>query len=107
MFLNLTTEDFMKDDLLHPNHTPEFVLLNLQATGRYPGDRCTGRSTALALEYIARAMRQPRKWHTITDHHPSFFAATCLRNIMQDMVAKLGLKGFVFKDSCVTWGLPE
>lgn len=91
----------------HPLHTVEFVASCLVMTGRYPGDRRTGRTTALALQYIAKAIQEPRKWHEPKDHHDSLMMREHLTALCRDMVNKLGLEGFVFRKGAMTFGLPD
>lgn len=54
---------------LHPLHDARFVSSVVAQTGRYPGARKTGRTTALALEYLARAIREPYTDVFVRDHH--------------------------------------
>ena len=88
----------------HPLHTPEFIADVVKATGRYPGDRYTGRSTAIALRLIAEAIESPRKPIPIRDHYGTSLADRYLRQAMQDMVDKLDLKHMVFTDTTITFG---
>lgn len=92
---------------LHPNHSIEFVKSYVQNTGRLPGDRYTGRTTALAFELIAKALREPRKWHCVRDHHGTTMADEHLCDAVQVVVRKAGLDGFIFRRDALTWGLPE
>lgn len=83
--------------LLNPLHDIQFVSNWVQATGRYfPQERRTGRTTVLALQYIAQAMQQPHEPVYVKDHYVSENANRCLIHTMQDMVDKLGLDFFVF-----------
>lgn len=65
------------------------------------GGRCTGRSTVLALKYIAKCIKHPGKWYVVEDHHPSRVARCLLRSIMQGMVASLELEHFEFTHESV------
>lgn len=78
---------------LHPLHTVEFVAQCLQATGEYPGDRATGRSTSQALGYISSAIRNPDKPIRLIDHWGTTGAHDCLADMVVDIISKLGLRG--------------
>lgn len=82
---------------LHPLHNPDLLAQHMHATGEYfPVERHTGRTTALALETLAKAIRTPHEWVRITDHHPSLPADEHLMRMMQDMVHALGLQNMQF-----------
>ena len=82
---------------MHPLHTPEMVCDHVRNTGEYfDPDRCTGRSTVLALNFLAQAIRQPERPVKIVDHHGTRYANEELRRIMQDMVIRLGFMHMVF-----------
>ena len=34
----------------------------------YPEQRCSGRSTAIAIEAVAKAIRNPQQWVAVVDH---------------------------------------
>lgn len=76
---------------LHPLHTPEWVADFIKAHGEYPGDRGTGRTTALALDVLACAIQQPGKTVKAQDHHPTPEADRELLRIAKDMASRLGL----------------
>ena len=78
---------------LHPLHTPEMVAQAVKATGEYfdPARR-TGRSTAIALELIAAAIRNPGLTIKIKDHCSTPRADYALAMRISEMVGMLGLK---------------
>lgn len=54
---------------LHPLHEPEALLQGMLASREYPDMvRGTGRSTALALKYIAEAIETPYQPVRLRDH---------------------------------------
>jgi hypothetical protein len=61
-------------------------------------ERCTGRTTALALEFIAGAIRDPGEWITPCDHHQTEQADLHLFRLCRRMVLALKLDKFEFKD---------
>lgn len=75
---------------LHPLHDPQWVAGIVADTGQYPGKRGTGRTTAMALESIAQAIRNPEKVVEVRDHsgHLPKYAAT----LVISMVRRLGLR---------------
>ena len=93
-----------EDQPLHPLHTPQFVADYVLLTGRLPGKRATGRTTAAGLELIAKAMREPHVWHDVRDHHDATLCHVYLRHMMQAQVEKLGLRHFRFRDTQVSMG---
>ena len=87
---------------LNPLHTPEMLDQAVRSTGQYfCQDRRTGRSTALALEYIAAAIRNPHHIILIEDHHPTHLAGVELRHKAQAMVNALGLEHIWFTDRTI------
>ncbi len=66
--------------------------------------RCTGRSTALALELVGSCLKYPGSLHHPVDHHSRTAEGYSVRHhsngmllrMCQDIVERLGLKGFVF-----------
>lgn len=87
---------------LNPLHNPETVLKQMQATGEYfDPERGSGRSTALALNYISRAISSPNLPIRIRDHNTDggviSIPATKLMNErlmykISGMLRSLGLK---------------
>ena len=75
---------------LHPLHDPQWVAKIVAGTGQYPGKRGTGRTTAMALEAIAQAIRHPEQAVDVRDHsgHLPKYAAT----VVIGMVRRLGLR---------------
>ncbi len=84
------------------------------AAGLIP-PRCTGRSTAQALDYLATAMKRPGVEFFIQDHHnferycegkrPLRVVDDMLIDMCRAMVNRLGLDGFVFdkNKSSIKW----
>lgn len=89
---------------LHPLHTPELLARHVHCTGEYwPRERCTGRTTALALKLLAEAISKPHERLIIRDHEPTAVAAKHLRTRMQDIAERLGLEHMQFTDTSVTF----
>lgn len=59
-----------------------------------PQARCTGKTTKLALHYIALAMNNPNCHTTVRDHYNSMAAHKNLINLIKNYVDILGLKNF-------------
>lgn len=77
---------------LNPLHTPEMIVKVISTTGEYfDHKRRSGRSTALALRYIADAIEQPYTPVLIEDHYDSVLADRALAEIMGLMIFKLEL----------------
>lgn len=57
-------------------------------------DRCVGRSTALALQVIAKAIRSPGEWINVRDHHDMVRSHISLTERVGEMVKLLGLEKF-------------
>lgn len=91
----------------HPLHSIDFIVDCYRSTGRHPGERRTGRSTARALLLLSSAITHQGKTITIEDHHGTRLADTFLRKTMQDMCVKLGLQHMQFSDNTVTFKLKE
>lgn len=68
---------------------------NLLTDNRYP-DRCTGRTTGMALRYIAQAMETPGVWIACADHHPGLCGAREVVRVCRRVVEALDLKFFEF-----------
>ncbi len=64
-------------------------------------ERRTGRSTALALYYISRAIENPGTEIVVRDHHDSYAADVCLRNRVREMIHKLNLQGFTCSQTSI------
>lgn len=78
---------------LNPLHTPEMIVDAIINTGEYfDPKRGSGRSTALALHYISKAIEIPRTPIRIKDHHDSREADRTLAEIVKMMIRKLELK---------------
>lgn len=81
---------------VHPLHTPEFICMCVADTGWYPGSRYTGRSTAQALHYIAKAIEHPFESIAIVDHHGTRLADEHLVMQARSLAAKMGLQHLYF-----------
>jgi hypothetical protein len=79
---------------LHPLHTPEYVAQYVLTHGEYPGSRCTGRSTALALEYVAWSIRVPGLKVVLWDHFDSTGAHECLKRAVEEIISRLDFRRF-------------
>jgi len=60
-------------------------------------NRGTGRSTIIALETIAKAMRQEGLQVHVTDHHGTAEADRHLSNMIMSIITDLKLSGFTLK----------
>lgn len=67
--------------------------------------RNTGRSTALALEYISKAMQNKNNWIVIKDHHDSKFTNHLLKLKIKDFIKKLELTNFRFENNKIKFVL--
>jgi hypothetical protein len=73
--------------------------INLLTNERYRGcpvDRCTGRSTGMALRYVAQAMETPGVWITCADHHDNKWTRREIVRVCRKVVESLDLKFFEF-----------
>jgi hypothetical protein len=92
---------------LHPLQSPKKLAEEIMLTGKMPDlQRCTGRTTVLALDYIKKSLEKPySEWH-VQDHSPAHGADLHLLCEIKDKVMALGLKGFYFnfQRMTVTYG---
>lgn len=77
---------------VHPLHDEALVITYIRENGEYPGDRRTGRTTALALKYIAEAIGKPSVRIYLRDHVDTKQASDHLARKVQDIVRELRLK---------------
>lgn len=90
---------------LHPLHTPEWLFDVMRSSGEYPDtSRATGRTEALALEYVCRAMCNPYQTIDVHDHHGTRAASVELMHRIRRIVDKLGYKHFYFRGLCMCFG---
>lgn len=82
----------------HPLHSADFIERYRDFAGEPLQERRTGRSTALALKYIAEAIQNPRKPVQIKDHHDSALAHRRLFQVTREMVKRLDLQNMVFHE---------
>lgn len=68
--------------------------------GECPEIRCSGRSTALMLRYVAECIENPGKWFIVEDHHRTRCSHQQLFYNIRDFVNKMGYKYFEFKTDC-------
>lgn len=89
---------------LHPLHSAQFVADFVLNRNRLPGSRCTGRTTALALEHIVKAMRNPGVEITLLDHYHSTAANRAIRDTVEQVLSKLDFSHFRVKHSSTSIG---
>jgi hypothetical protein len=90
---------------LHPLHSVNMVLDDIRRTGCYFDERRgTGRTTALALQYIAAAISNPFCSILIRDHHGSTQSDRMLVHVCRQMVHTLGLYEFHFTEGTICFG---
>lgn len=88
---------------LHPLHTVEFLVQQIQNTGTYPNpERATGRTTLLALKAIVAALESPHKVIHVRDHHDTMNSHKELIRLIHDLTRMLGLVGFHCSPSMLT-----
>lgn len=80
---------------LHPLHTPEYVADHVLNTRRLPGLRATGRTTALALSYIVKAMQNPFEPVAMLDHFDTTEAHANMKDVVNNLLSRLDFRGFV------------
>lgn len=64
--------------------------------------RCSGRTTNIALKTIVQAMQCPKQNIQIRDHHDTVDSHRHLASMIESMLAKLQLTGFVIDRSKLT-----
>jgi hypothetical protein len=78
---------------LHPLEDRRRIARHIEEFGVIPDmTRGTGRSTALALQCIARAIENPHSCISVTDHFHTAAADRMLLGMVVDMIAALGLR---------------
>ena len=92
---------------LHPLHSAAMMHDVVCNTWCYfDTDRCTGRSTILALHFIQEAMQSPHTWVMITDHVDMQMNHERLAQQVHDYIRLLGLRHFtVSSDAYVCFGI--
>lgn len=80
----------------HPLHTEEFLRRVRLCSGQHPGNRRTGRSTAIALRILADAISCPRRPIQVVDHDPRRCAQEHTFYMVHDMATALGLQHLKF-----------
>lgn len=92
---------------LHPLHTPEMIGSYVRVSGEYfDAERCTGRTTRLALTYILTALATPHQWVTIRDHYNTELAHRMCADKVRQMCEALGLNHMVFRGTDMRFGVP-
>lgn len=94
---------------VHPLHDPEVLAMHMAMTGHYPDtSRGTGRTEALALELVVKAMRNPYIWMAATDHASSKHTDAYLLHRCERIVMQCGYKHFYFDypNAMVCFGCP-
>lgn len=69
----------------------------------YDVNRCSGRTTGIALQLVKNAMDNPEVWITAYDHHPKnhrMMAREVVR-IAQRVVESLELRYFEFREDAI------
>lgn len=80
---------------IHPLHSVDKVANFVRDTGQYFNpERCTGRTTVIALRTIARAMENPRQWIKVEDHEGTLGANRHLLRVIGSALQALGLGYF-------------
>lgn len=105
--MRFKAKEEVKTKALHPLHSVEFLADMMRHTGRYPDtDRCTGRSTVLALEFLVEALKQPYKPVDVCDHYLTRASHERLTYEIGRMAERLGLKHiYVNEQACtITFG---
>lgn len=87
---------------MHPLHTERMLAEWEACDPYYDPRRRTGRTTALALEVLARAIRSPGVPMRVLDHYPTRSADKELLLQAQSIVLALGWVGFTFRPSDLT-----
>lgn len=97
-----------KLDKLHPLHTPELLFDHMAQDGTYfPQESRTGRTTIIALRYLATIMDNPHTWITLRDHDGSADADSQLFELVKRMYNNMDLKHMVFREpNFVAFGTP-
>lgn len=101
---------------MNPLHNLNTIVEVMSSTGEYFDEtRYSGRSTALALNYISQAILHPYTPVKVIDHESvkgvraSVQMNTRLVRIIQDMIATLKLQHFATspRDGTITFGTPS
>lgn len=91
--MRFKAKEEIKTKALHPLHSVEFLTDMMRHTGRYPDiDRCTGRTTILALKFLTEALANPYKPVEVRDHYPTRASHERLTYEIDCMAKRLGLK---------------
>lgn len=81
---------------MHPLHTEQMLATWARMDPNYDPRRRTGRTTALALSLLARAISNPGVPFTAYDHYPTKNADRELLYAAHTIVVRLGWVGFTF-----------
>lgn len=72
--------------------------------GSYDPLRCTGRTTAIALELLAKCIREPNTDHAARDHHGTHQADVMLAKHVVELAERMGL--LFFRHNHIYTGTP-
>lgn len=87
----------IKVNPLHMNREKNiFDYFNFFGYGNADSQRQTGRSTAIALATISKAIDNPYQWIQVKDHSTEKYADLALHALIEKFVTVLELKHFVF-----------
>lgn len=78
---------------IHPMHSIGFIKLHLEQVGCHPGERCTGRSTAIMLRTLAEVIENPYVPVAVQDHHDLYYTHKYLAESIMDLAGKMKLPG--------------
>lgn len=59
--------------------------------------RCSGRTTALAMQAIAEALQNPCEWIDLVDHHKGYMGGDNVKNMAASIVQALDYKFFEYR----------
>lgn len=88
-------------DWLHPLHKHIFTEKEYEFVLKYGeniNSRRTGKSTIAALRLIAQCLHNPGVFYRIQDHHGTDKSHQNLKNLIKEIVTRLELKGFEFRN---------
>lgn len=95
---------------IHPLHSVDKVVNYTRATGLYFNpERCTGRTTIIALRTIARAMENPREWIKVEDHEGTVSSNRYLLGVIGNALHDMGLGLFKLNPTklAICFGEPD
>lgn len=88
---------------IHPLHSIDFLADMMRNTGCYPDvERCTGRTTILALKFLTEALSNPYKPVEVRDHYPTRASHSRLTYEIACMAHRLGLQHIYANEQACT-----